>query len=96
MTTNTAPTFNLGTGKVQYALGVADSRVASVIQQADGQLVVAGYSHSATDVDFGLLRLSLFNGALDTGFGVGGKLLVSAGPGDDLASALSSRPMASW
>ena len=56
----------------------------SVIQQADGKLVVAGYSKNGSNDDFSLIRLNA-DGSLDTSFGTAGKLLVPVGSGNDTA-----------
>jgi uncharacterized delta-60 repeat protein len=55
----------------------------SVIQQADGKLVVAGTSYNGSNDDFALVRYNA-DGALDTGFDGDGKVTTAIGAGDDV------------
>ena len=66
MALNTAPTFFVSDGKLITDLGKADTGM-SVIQQADGKLVVAGTS----DANFAVIRYNL-DGSLDKSFGLTG------------------------
>jgi uncharacterized delta-60 repeat protein len=50
----------------------------SVIQQADGKLVVAGYSYNGSNDDFALVRYNA-DGSLDTGFDGDGKVTTAIG-----------------
>jgi uncharacterized delta-60 repeat protein len=50
----------------------------SVIQQADGKLVVAGYSSNGSNDDFALARYNA-DGSLDTGFDGDGKVTTAIG-----------------
>jgi uncharacterized delta-60 repeat protein len=52
----------------------------SVIQQADGKLVVAGYSWNGSNDDFALVRYNA-DGSLDTGFDGDGKVTTDFGTG---------------
>src|SRR5262249_19585024 len=81
------PTFGTG-GKVVTPVGTSDDVVYSLVQQADGKLVAAGYTKlSTTNVDFLLVRYDL-DGSLDSTFGTGGKVTTSIGSGFDVALAL--------
>ncbi len=82
-------------GKLLMPVGSSTDEGRSVIQQADGKLVVAGKSYNGSIYDFSLVRLNA-DGTLDTGFGNGGKLLMPVGTAPTPATASSSRPMASW
>jgi uncharacterized delta-60 repeat protein len=62
-----------GDGKVTTAIGGSDDVGYSVIQQADGKLVVAGYSYNGSSYDFALVRYNT-DGSLDTGFDGDGKV----------------------
>jgi hypothetical protein len=55
-----------GDGIVTTAIGAGDDYGRSVIQQADGKLVVAGSSHNGSDSDVALVRYNA-DGSLDTG-----------------------------
>ena len=74
-TINTAPTFSQADGKVTTDFG-SDEWGRSVIQQADGKLVVAGLS-SGND-GFALARYNI-NGTLDASFGGDGTLTTDLG-----------------
>ena len=57
--------------------------------QADGKIVVAGYTATtAADVDFALVRYNA-NGTLDNTFGTGGKVVTSFGPSTDRVQTLA-------
>jgi uncharacterized delta-60 repeat protein len=69
-------------GKLLMPVGSAYDAGRSVIQQADGKLVVAGYSSNGNNYDFSLIRLNA-DGSLDNTFGNSGKLLIPVGSSDD-------------
>ncbi len=70
--------FN-GTGKIITSVGSFPSEANVVIAQANGKLVVAGYSfNSSGNTDFALLRYNS-NGSLDTTFDLDGKVTTSLG-----------------
>jgi uncharacterized delta-60 repeat protein len=73
-----------GDGKVTTAIGGSDDVGYSVIQQADGKLVVAGYSHNGSDSDVALVRYNA-DGSLDTGFDGDGKVTTDMGGNNDWA-----------
>ncbi|HSC76424.1 MAG TPA: FG-GAP-like repeat-containing protein [Pseudomonadales bacterium] len=67
-----------GDGKLTTGISTGDDYVYSLIQQADGKLVVAGYASNGSDDDFALARYNA-DGSLDTGFDGDGKLLTDFG-----------------
>lgn len=69
-------------GKVTTAIGRYDDFPRSIALDRDGKIVVAGYSGNGSNNDFALARY-LPNGALDTTFGTGGKVMTAVGPGHD-------------
>jgi uncharacterized delta-60 repeat protein len=74
------PSFGTG-GIVTTDFG--DSCVGSdVAVHADGKIVVAGWTWNGSNRDFALARYTA-NGALDTGFGLGGKAVTDLGGRDD-------------
>lgn len=76
-------TFN-GIGKVITAIGAGDDHAYSVIQQADGKLVVAGSSYNGSNDDFAIVRYNT-DGSLDTSFAADGKLITAMGTSYDYA-----------
>ena len=62
--------FGGGDGIVTTPVGLSDDNGWSVTVQADGAILVAGYTHNGTDYDFALVRYTP-DGSLDTGFGGG-------------------------
>ncbi|MBA3647417.1 MAG: T9SS type A sorting domain-containing protein [Chitinophagales bacterium] len=82
--------FN-GSGKVTTEFGGVDDAYAVAIQ-ANGKIVVAGYSKPGTDYDFTLARYNT-NGTLDNTFSGDGKVATdfSGGSGDD-AFAIAIQP----
>jgi len=75
-------TFNT-TGKVDTPVLASFDVGRSVIQQADGKLVVAGYAMNGTNYDFAIVRYTTA-GSLDTTFNTTGKQTTAIGAGDDL------------
>jgi uncharacterized delta-60 repeat protein len=78
---NDAPTFTPGngTGKVVTDIGSSSYDVGqSLIAQADGKLVVAGYSTSGGSANFAVVRYNV-DGSLDTTFNAAGKLVTDIG-----------------
>jgi len=80
-------TFN-GTGKVITPVGSGNDFAYSVALQADGKIVVAGYSENATSSDYALVRYNT-NGTLDTSFNGTGKIITVIGSGGSLAKAVA-------
>lgn len=76
-------TFGTG-GKVSTPIGGGDDQAVSMVIQADGKIVVAGYTYNGANYDVALLRYTV-SGVLDTGFGNGGRVVIPVGAGDDKA-----------
>ncbi|MDO9103726.1 MAG: hypothetical protein Q7U57_02065 [Methylovulum sp.] len=77
---NSAPTFVAG-GIAMTDFDSSNDYGQSVTVQADGKILVAGYSYSnvgAFNLDFALVRYNL-NGSLDTGFNGDGKVITDFG-----------------
>src|SRR5439155_1217773 len=82
------PSFGSG-GTVTTAVG--DSAVAHAIAvQPDGNIVTVGYSMTAGNFDFTLVRYDA-SGNLDPTFGTGGMVVTDLG-GDDLAQGVALQP----
>ncbi|HEX7814507.1 delta-60 repeat domain-containing protein [Dyella sp.] len=69
--------FGSGSGSVTSAVGTGSAVANSLVIQADGKPVLAGYA-SSTGTVFALTRYTT-TGALDTTFGTGGKVLTHVG-----------------
>src|SRR5205823_1436829 len=78
-------------GKVTTAIGSTDDEVLALVLQPDGKLVAAGFTASAGNSAFALVRYNA-DGSLDTSFGTGGKVTTSIGSVDDKAIALVLQP----
>jgi uncharacterized delta-60 repeat protein len=76
-----------GDGIVTTAIGAANDYAQSVIQQADGKLVVAGSSHNGSDSDVALVRYNA-DGSLDTGFDGDGKVTTAIGGSYDAGNSV--------
>ena len=85
---NDAPDFGIGDGVVTTAVGPSIDEGRSVTVQADGKVLVAGYSHNGTDFDFALTRYNA-DGSLDTSFGSGGMVTTAIGAGLDAAYSVT-------
>jgi len=80
------PTFD-GDGKLITAIGLTGNDVANdVLVLPDNKIVIAGYT-SANGADFALVRYNP-DGSFDTSFGVGGKVVTTIGPYDDMGRGL--------
>jgi uncharacterized delta-60 repeat protein len=75
------PTFG-NDGRVAVELGVNGDRANAVVVQADGNIVVAGSSSNAADLDFMLFRLQP-DGSLDPTFNFDGTVITPVGYFDD-------------
>ena len=75
-------------GKVVTPIGNQDESAGDIAIQADGKIIIAGYSINANSlVDFALARYNT-NGSLDTSFGSGGKVITPFGSvGSDIVIA---------
>ncbi|TMA94304.1 MAG: hypothetical protein E6J70_17450, partial [Deltaproteobacteria bacterium] len=60
-------------GKVTTPIGSIDDEAFALVLQPDGKLVAAGYTSSASNTAFALVRYNA-DGSLDTSFGTGGKV----------------------
>ncbi|MCC7069653.1 MAG: hypothetical protein IT523_14560 [Burkholderiales bacterium] len=78
-------------GKVISPIGSTDDRGRTIALQPDGKIVVAGYCWNGSNYDFCLARY-LADGALDTSFGSGGKIISPIGSGHDYARAIALQP----
>lgn len=80
--------FGAGDGVVSTSLGADDDQARSVIEDSNGNIVVAGISKSGFYYNFALVRYDS-EGALDSSFGGGnGIVKTSIGSGSDYAYSL--------
>ena len=77
-----------GDGKLTTTIGSINEYGYDVAVQADGKILVAGYSYSGTNNDFALVRYNS-DGSLDTSFSGDGKLTTAVGAGEDLAYSVT-------
>ena len=82
--------FN-GPGKVTTPIGASDDSLHGIAAQADGKIVVAGYSNISGNDDFSLTRYHT-DGSLDTSFDGDGKLMSAIGSSNDLATTVAVQP----
>ncbi len=80
-------TFGSG-GIVVEAIGAADDYAKSVAIQADGKIVVAGYSYNGTNDNFVAVRY-LSNGILDNSFDSDGVVITGVRTGYDYAYSIA-------
>lgn len=78
-------------GTVVTPIGTGEDVGWSAAVQADGKIVVAGYSDNATDPDFVVVRYNT-NGTLDNSFSTGGIVTTPIGTGTDKAFAVAIQP----
>ena len=74
-------------GKVTTAIGSAGDRGRAVRIDANGKIVVGGYSYNGSDQDFAVVRYDT-DGSLDTDFHSDGKATAAVGTGNDEAHAM--------
>jgi uncharacterized delta-60 repeat protein len=85
-----SPDTSFGTaGKQVTAVGTGDDAANAMAVQADGKILLGGYSNGDTR-DFALARYHP-DGSLDTGFGTGGTLTTAVGTAGDAAFALATQ-----
>ncbi|MDZ4255531.1 MAG: putative Ig domain-containing protein [Sulfuritalea sp.] len=77
-----------GDGRLTTAIGAGDDSGMGVAIQADGKVVVAGYSYNGSNNDFAVVRYNV-DGSLDTSFSGDGKLTRAVGSGYDMASRVT-------
>jgi uncharacterized delta-60 repeat protein len=79
-------------GKVATDLGTTFLEAAESVKiQADGKIVVAGYTFVGSRSEFALVRYNS-DGTLDSTFGTGGKVLTDAGSANDTVTGLEIQP----
>jgi uncharacterized delta-60 repeat protein len=83
-------TFN-GTGIVTTPIGSGDDLGIAVALQADGKIVVGGFSNNGMRNDFALARYKA-DGSLDTTFNTTGKVITSIGVLDDQTRSVAVQP----
>lgn len=81
------PAFGAG-GKLSTGVGPGDDAGKGIHLQSDGKVVVAGTTDAGTDADFAVVRYNA-NGALDSSFGSGGKVIAGVGKGHDDAGGIA-------
>jgi|GEM_PF-1067578 len=69
-------------GIVTTSLGTGTDVISSIALQTDGKILAAGYTTTAGNSDFGIVRYNS-DGTLDTSFGSGGMVITSVGTGND-------------
>jgi uncharacterized delta-60 repeat protein len=77
-----------GDGLASTAIGSFFDRAQDVAVQADGKIVVAGYSGNGSDEDFALVRYDT-NGTLDTSFNGTGIVTTDFGSGNDRVQSVA-------
>ncbi len=88
---NTAPNFapsQPGMGKAIIPVGTGGDFGRTITLQADGKILVAGFSYNGDNADFSLIRLNV-NGSLDTSFDWDGKAIIPVGIGADYGNAIT-------
>jgi len=78
-------------GVVTTAFGTVYDHAYALAVQADGRVVLAGYSHDGVNDNFALARYGS-NGALDPTFGSGGKVTLAVGSGSSKARGVGLQP----
>ncbi|MFO0999029.1 MAG: hypothetical protein U0936_01720 [Planctomycetaceae bacterium] len=78
-------------GKVSVQINQFSCIPFTVAMQADGKIVVAGFTYNGSNIDTAMVRL-LPDGSLDTSFGTGGKVTTAVGSGDDNANKVIIQP----
>ncbi len=77
--------FGVGTGIVTTSFLTFADKAYSVIAQADGKIVLAGWRYGSVRYTFALARYNS-NGTLDNSFGIGGKVATPIGATDNSAA----------
>lgn len=84
------PAFGIN-GSILVPVGAGDDLVHAAVQQPDGMIVAAGWSHNGSNFDFALIRFR-DDGFPDNSFSTDGKCTVSFGTFDDNATAIAIQP----
>jgi len=79
------------TGKVITDFSAGSEGATGVAIQADGKIVAVGYNAQGTVYTYAIARYNV-NGALDTTFGVTGKIITDFAPGYDFAATVAIQP----
>ncbi len=87
-TDGTLDTGFSGDGKLTTAIGATGDIGYSHTVQADGKILVSGYSVAGLDKDFALVRYNT-DGTLDTGFSGDGKLTTDFGSNEDIGYSVT-------
>ena len=77
-----------GDGKLTTAIGTGQDYGNSITVQADGRILVAGYSYNGPNFDFALVRYNT-DGSLDTSFSGDGILTTAIGTGQDYGRSVT-------
>jgi uncharacterized delta-60 repeat protein len=75
-------------GKAVTGIGSYEDMARAAVVQADGKIVVAGYTFGGSNYDFALVRYNT-DGSLDTGFDSDGKVTTAVQSGADVAYAVT-------
>jgi uncharacterized delta-60 repeat protein len=70
-----------------------DNRAQAVAVQADGKIVLVGYTNASGNNDFAVTRLNAADGSLDGTFGTNGRVVTRGFGGDDRAFATDISPI---
>ena len=82
------PAAILDRGITTTAVGSGNEIAEAVAVQADGKIVLAGYSHNGSDNDFAVVRYDT-DGSLDTGFSSDGKVTTPIGSSEDVSRSVA-------
>ncbi|MCP3952001.1 MAG: BspA family leucine-rich repeat surface protein, partial [Desulfobacterales bacterium] len=86
---NDAPSFStIGDGIGTDPIGTGDESGEQIVIQADGKMVVGGYTWNGSDYDFAVTRYNT-DGSLDSSFGTGGTVVTAVTAGDDYLLGLA-------
>ena len=80
-----------GDGKVTTEILSSADEIRSIVLQADGRIVGAGYANAGADSDFALVRYNT-DGSLDVTFDGDGKVTTTIGSGKEYAMSLALQP----
>ena len=78
-------------GQTITPIGFGNDVAKAVALQADGKIVLAGYSYNGANDDFAVVRYTT-NGVLDTSFGNAGQVTTAIATGEDQAWAVRVQP----
>lgn len=82
-------TFGLSAnGIVMTPVGTADEEAFGITMQSDGKFIIVGQSSNGTNTDIAVVRYNP-DGSLDNTFDSDGRLMIGAGPGNDLGRSVT-------